>query len=119
MAVNLEEFAKALEALRQGIAAPKSDLSRDASIQRFEFCVELGWKAARRVMGTSTSAPRAVIREMARNGLIEDVEFWLQAIENRNLSSHTYKEALAEEVYAYAKEFLPRALDLLDRLRSS
>lgn len=119
MTVNLEEFAKALESLRQGLAAPKSDLSRDASIQRFEFCVELAWKSARRGMGTVTTAPKAVIREMARNGLIEDVEFWLQAIEHRNLSSHTYREELAEEVYAFAKEFLPKALDLLERLRSS
>ena len=119
MTVNLEEFAKALEALRQGLDAPKSDLSRDASIQRFEFCVELAWKSARRVMGTSTTAPKTVIREMARNGLLEDVEFWLQAIENRNLSAHTYKEELAEQVYAFARAFLPQALDLLNRMRSS
>ena len=75
MVANLDEYAKALEALRQGLAAPKSDLSRDASIQRFEFCVELAWKSARRVMETATTAPKAVVREMARNGLIEDADF--------------------------------------------
>jgi nucleotidyltransferase substrate binding protein (TIGR01987 family) len=116
---KLDEYSKALESLRKAVEATKSDLNRDATIQRFEFCVELAWKSARRVMGTATSAPKAVIREMARNGLIEDAEFWLQAIEQRNLSSHTYKEELAEEVYAFAARFLPQALELLERLRVS
>lgn len=117
--VELEEFSKALASLRNGLMAPKNDLSRDASIQRFEFCVELAWKTARRVMGTATSAPKAVVREMARNGLIDDAEFWLLAIEKRNLSAHTYRESLAEEVYSFATLFLPKAADLLVRLKGS
>lgn len=31
----------------------------------------------------------------------------------RNLSSHTYKEELAEKVYAFAVDFLPALEDLL------
>lgn len=117
--VELEEFSRALESLKRGLAEPKSDISRDACIQRFEFCVELAWKSARRVMGTATSAPKAVVREMARNGLVDDAEFWLLAIEKRNLSSHTYKEALADEVYDFAALFLPQAMLLLERLKVS
>jgi hypothetical protein len=40
-------------------------LARDACIQRFEFCVELGWKTAGRIMGSSATAANTVIREMA------------------------------------------------------
>lgn len=118
MAVSLEELSKALVSLEQALTAGKSDIYRDASIQRFEFCVELAWKSAKKVMGTSTSAPKQVIREMAQNLLIEDVEFWLKSIDQRNLSSHTYNQKLAEEVYAFAESFLDPAKELLAKLQS-
>ena len=115
---SLVEYSKALVALEKALREPKSDIVRDASIQRFDFCVELAWKSAKKVMGTASSAPKSVIREMAQNQLISDVDFWLKAIDQRNLSSYTYREALAEIVYDFAKEFLPKAQDLLLRLQT-
>lgn len=117
--ISLVEYSKALVALEKALREPKSDIVRDATIQRFEFCVELAWKSAKKVMGTATSAPKSVIREMAQNQLIIDVDFWLKAIDQRNLSSLTYREDLAEFVYNFAKEFLPKAQDLLLRLQKS
>jgi len=73
MSVSIEKFAKAVNALEQSLARPEDDVVRDASIQRFEFCVELAWKTNRKFMGTQSSAPKQVIREMAQNGLISDV----------------------------------------------
>ena len=116
MAVSLEELSKTLVSLEEALSVEKTDISRDASIQRFEFCVELSWKSAKKVMGTSTAAPKQVIREMAQSGLIEDVEFWLKSIDQRNLSSHTYNQKLAEEVFAFAKSFLDPAKQLLTKL---
>ena len=117
MAVSLEEFSKALVSLEVALTVEKTDISRDASIQRFEFCVELGWKTAKKAMGTSATAPKQVIREMAQSGFIEDVEFWLKSIDQRNLSSHTYNQKLAEEVYAFAISFLKPAKQLLKNLQ--
>ena len=118
MAISIEEYSKALRSLEEALALPVNDIVRDASIQRFEFCVELAWKTARKVMGTSTSAPKQVIREMAQNRIIDDVELWFEALEGINLSSHTYDEVLAEKVYRIAKKFLPYALDLELRLKA-
>ncbi len=117
METSLDEYIKALQSLEKALKEPKSDIVRDATIQRFEFCVELAWKSAKRIMGTQTSAPKQVIREMAQSGFISDVEFWLKAIDQRNLSSHTYREQLAEEIYAFAQSFLPNAQELLRRLK--
>lgn len=117
MNINLAEYTKALVALEKALKEPKSDIVRDASIQRFEFCVELAWKSAKKVMGTASSAPKTVVREMAQNSLIEDLDFWLEAIDQRNLSSHTYREQLAEQVYTFAQRFLPIAQDLLKKLQ--
>lgn len=117
MTISLEEYIKALDSLEYALKLDKDDVVRDASIQRFEFCVELAWKSAKKVMGTSSSAPKQVIREMAQNSLIIDVEFWLSAIDHRNLSSHTYNENLAEQVYSFAQSFLPEAKQLLEKLK--
>ncbi len=116
MAVNIIEFKKAVSSLEKALDLPKDDISRDASIQRFEFCVELAWKVAKKKMGTGTTAPKEVIREMAQNNLIDEVEFWLKAIDQRNLSSHTYNEDLAEEVYNFAKNFIDFAKKLSKKL---
>lgn len=115
--VSIEEFEKALKALEEALALPKSDIVRDAAIQRFEFCVELSWKTSRKIMGTTTTSPKQVIREMAQNGLISDVDQWFAALEARILSSHTYDQELAEKVYHSAANFLSIAKNLLIQLK--
>lgn len=118
MQPSYAEFEKALKALREALAEQKTSIVRDASIQRFEFCVELAWKASKKMLGTSTSAPKIVIREMAQAGLIQDPQVWFDFLEARNLSSHTYKEEMAEKVYAVAKAFLPQGQALLIKLKA-
>lgn len=114
---ELEEFDKAIKAFRIAIEAPKTDLHRDATIQRFEFCVELAWKSAKKIMGSSSSSPKTVVREMAQEGLIESAEKWLEFIDLRNLTVHTYRLALAEEVYQKCKPFLQEVETLYQKLK--
>lgn len=57
-------------------------------------------------MVTSTASPKDVIREMAQSGYIDSPEIWLKAIDMRNLSSQTYKEDLAEQVYDFVVRFV-------------
>lgn len=118
MAVSIAEYEKALASLERALSETKTDITRDASIQRFEFCVELAWKTARKLTGASATSPKQVIREMAQAGLIDDVHLWLEAIDQRNLSSHTYNEDLAEKVYSFIQKFLPFAQDLSQKLHS-
>lgn len=117
MALQTTEFEKAVTALGKALALPEDDITRDASIQRFEFCIELAWKVSRRGLGTGASAPKQVVREMGQAGLISDVPLWLEAIDKRNLSSHTYNERLAREVYGFARDFLPELESLLVRIK--
>jgi nucleotidyltransferase substrate binding protein (TIGR01987 family) len=115
--VDFREFQKAIEAFAAALAAPKNDLSRDASIQRFEFCIELSWKLAKKTMGSTSGSAKTVIREMAQDKLVDDTEKWLEFVDLRNLTAHTYREALAEEVYEKCKIFLPMVQELLKRLK--
>ena len=117
MKIELSEFEKAITQLEKALNQPKDEFIRDSVIQRFEFSVELAWKTSKKVMGTSTSAPKDIIREMAQSAYITDVEIWLEAVNMRNLSSHTYKEDLAEKVYGFAKSFLPELQNLAEKVR--
>lgn len=106
MSANITEYKKALKALKEAINMDKNDIVRDATIWRFGFCIELAWKCSKKVMGTNSSSPKSVIREMAQDSLIDDPKKWLKAIDYRNLSTHTYNEEIAEEVYSFIEGFL-------------
>lgn len=118
MNTSTKEFNNAVRRLGEAIAQHKDEFIRDSVIQRFEFCIELAWKTSKKIMGTTTSAPKDVIREMAQANYITDVEIWLLAIDMRNLSSHTYKEDLAEKVYDFSCHFLEELKKLLVKLES-
>lgn len=118
MPTSTTEFEKAVARLEEAIAQEKNDFIRDSVIQRFEFSIELAWKTSKRIMGTSTPAPKDVIREMAQAKYLVDVNIWLLAIDMRNLSSHTYKEDLAEKVYSFAVSFLPELKKLVTKVTS-
>ncbi len=118
MALQTAEYEKAVAALARALSLSEDDITRDASIQRFAFCVELAWKVSKRYLGTNTSAPKQVIREMAQAGLIDDAVLWLQAIDQRNLSSHTYNEDLAREVYKFAADFLEELQNLCAKVNT-
>ncbi len=89
---------------------------RDASIQRFEFCVELAWKVSKKHMGTLSTAPKTVIREMAQAGLINSPELWFEFLEARNLSSHSYDEEVAKKIQNIFNSFYNEAEKLLKNL---
>lgn len=91
------EFEKALVSLKVALSSEKTDLHRDASIQRFEFCVKLAWKTTKTLMGSASTAPKVVIREMASQNLIADTEIWFNFLDARGESSHTYKEEVATQ----------------------
>lgn len=114
--MSLKEYTKALESLNLALQEKESDIVRDATIQRFEFCIELSWKCSKKILGTTSHSPKNVIREMAQENLIDDVKIWLKAIDFRNLSVHTYNEDIAIEVYNFIKEFFINFKKLKNKL---
>lgn len=119
---RLDGFSLALERLREALDLPPSDIVRDASIQRFEFCFELGWKAIQEVLrdqGQDCTSPKACLRIAFRQGWIQDEDHWLAILADRNLTTHTYDEALASEIYARLPGHLRWMQQLLGALRQS
>ena len=100
-----EQFLQAVGRLQDACAQPENEFIRDSVIQRFEFCFELGWKMLRLKLleeGIEANTPRSTIREAVAAGFLDDGNQWSQMLQKRNETSHTYDEALAREVYAFA-----------------
>jgi nucleotidyltransferase substrate binding protein (TIGR01987 family) len=113
MVERLTLTKKALSALDEALTLPYSKIIRDASIQRFKFILETVWKLAQRYLilheGIETGSPKAVIRGCFQTNLLEEKETQtpLQAINDRNLTVHTYNEVLAELIYQNLLRYYP------------
>ena len=99
------EVANAAARLREAVAAPESSIVRDAVIQRFELSFELVWKTLKLYLerqGHECGGPRPTLKKTFSEGLIltaEEADVWLQMLEDRNLTSYAYDEALATQIY--------------------
>lgn len=116
--MKLEEYEKAVAKLEAALKkdAATDDLYLDGVIQRFEFCFELAWKLMKAYLaydGIEANSPRASIREGFVAGLITDAEAWLDMLEKRNLSSHTYDEKTALDIYEHIKNDYAQMLTAL------
>jgi len=92
-----------------------TDLERDGTIQRFEYCYEIIWKLSQRVLKDNeiiAETPKSVFKELGRLGWIDNVEEWMAFQKMRNLTSHEYGKVLAEKSYELSKIFLPLAMKL-------
>jgi nucleotidyltransferase substrate binding protein (TIGR01987 family) len=93
-------------------------IARDACIKRFDYCIELSWKVSAKKLGSNVKFPKPAIREMARADLIESAETWLDFIEARNSSSHSYDEETAVKVFAEIVKFRPEVFKLIKKLKA-
>ena len=66
--------------------------------------------------GIEENSPRSCIHEGWKQGLISNAEAWLEMMEKRNLSSHTYDENVAREIYHDVKERHVALLESFDQM---
>ena len=82
----------------------------DTTIQRFEFTIELFWKLLKAIIeskGASVQYPKDVLREAFQGGLIDDEQSWISMLHDKNITSHTYDEELADKVFQNIKTYVP------------
>jgi nucleotidyltransferase substrate binding protein (TIGR01987 family) len=119
--IKFEKLQKALIALEIIYLKPNEpDRSNiDATIQRFEFTFELCWKFLKDFFsekGISLNYPKEVIQEAFKSGVVDDENLWLQMLEDRNMTSHTYDEELANEIFERIKVYTPEIRRLCDSI---
>jgi len=116
-----EQFGKALMRLEEVLLrTPEQDqIVIDATIQRFEFTVELCWKALKNRLykeGIQTTTPRSVMQEAYTAGWLVDESIWLNMLRDRNLTSHTYREEQALEIYKNIPVYASALRQLYEKL---
>ena len=119
-------YKKALAQLQSAVRLSQqrelSLLEKQGLIQAFEYTHELAWKtmkdfleyrgATERIYGSKDAT-----RQAFAVGLVSEGEVWMQMIQSRNLTSHTYDEERVEEIvdqilgsYVFAFEALERKM---------
>lgn len=121
MDLSLTPLKNANQRLEEILKQPMNEFIRDGVIQRFEFTFELAWKTLKRYfkeIGRSDieNGPKPIIREAGAQGLITNVEAWLDFLEKRNMTSHIYSEGEAIKVFEAAKIFPQFVSELIDSL---
>ena len=91
-----ENFNKSYALLKIALEKDKlNEIERGGLIQFFEVSFELAWKCLGDYLeseGFSPSSPKKILRQAFQSNIIENGELWLQALEDRNLTTHTYNE---------------------------
>lgn len=103
---RFNHFMKALSQLRDAVdlaqKRPLSKLEEQGLIQAFEFTHELAWNTLKDFLEErgvqDLYGSRDTTREAFKTGLIVNGEAWMNMIQSRNLTSHTYEETTAKEI---------------------
>ena len=103
-----EQTQRALTSLEELVSKYSDNqtdvILRDALIQRFEYSTEAFWKYLKAYLQTGHNLSANSPREAIRVGLTaklyseETSQELLQMLDDRNLTSHTYVEELAESI---------------------
>lgn len=99
---RIADYMKALNQLEKSTKQPKNEFMRDSVIQRFEFTYELAWKMLKLILeseGIIARTPKETFQEALQADFISNGNEWSHLQKQRNLTTHTYDEVLAEQVY--------------------
>lgn len=134
MKLDLSTFEKAIRRLEESLAFCNSELAlsdpkifeqfRMAAIQAFEYTYEISWKMLKRHLENISGSPLESdmnFSDLIRTGneyglLLSDWRQWKIFREMRSITSHTYDEAKAADVFAVIPQMLEEARYLHGKL---
>jgi nucleotidyltransferase substrate binding protein (TIGR01987 family) len=119
LALASSDFESALEIDEAPLDATIVDTIHNGQAQKFEFTVELFWKAVKVFLleqhGFDIASPKSVVKKYFELGYVDydDCERLIRALDIRNSLSHIYKKenflVLYEEIRGY-KGFFGKAI---------
>ncbi len=126
---RFDNFNRALKQLTAAVELSAqrefTQLEKQGVIQGFEFVHELAWNVLKDLLEfegiQGIVGSRGTVREAFKRDLLADGELWLDMIDKRNLTSHTYNAELAQEmvntiVHSYYPSFVALQLKLQQRM---
>jgi nucleotidyltransferase substrate binding protein (TIGR01987 family) len=93
-----------------------SEMIQEGLIHRFEYTHELAWNVMKDYAAyqgnPNITGSRDAVREAFKMQLIKNGETWMDMIESRNKTSHTYNEGTAIEIFSkILNEYYPVFLE--------
>ena len=122
---HLENFGRGLTLLRQALSSGPDSLNpleKEGAIRRFEYCLDLAWKAAMEFLQASglqiaPITPREVLHQAVAAALVGDGQVWIDMFNHRNLLAHNYDGVVVAEVtYALTARYYPAMEQLYEKL---
>ena len=98
-----------------------SNMEKQGLIKSFEFSYELSWNLMRDYSlfqgYQEIRGSRDAIRQAVAMDLIPDGETWMDMLESRNNTSHTYDEKLAEEIiHKIVTRYYPAMVEFQEKM---
>lgn len=96
-------FEKAFQQLQRFLRAQSlNEMEKQGLIKAFEYTYELAWKTLNNLLKDKgyedVIGPKPTIEQGFQVGYIIDGKAWIRMYKSRNLTSHTYDEATAENI---------------------
>jgi nucleotidyltransferase substrate binding protein (TIGR01987 family) len=119
---RFQNYKKSMTHLTTAVGIVSPDIVQKAGlIQFFEMSFELAWKTMKDYLEAEgyneIRSPRDTIKKVFEISLIANGHDWLQALEDRNNSSHAYDEEMANEICELIiLKYFPLLQDLYQRL---
>lgn len=114
---RFENFDKSYKLLNKYAKQPiTTELERAGIIQFFEMTFELALKVLKDYLEAQeylVKSPRETVKQAFQIGLIDNGHVWMDALSNRNLTTHTYDEELANKM---TNEIITMYLPELDKM---
>lgn len=99
-----------------------SEAEKGGLIQFYEMAFELAWKLMKDYLeekGFTLDSPRESIKQAFQSGMIEDGQDWMDALTDRNLTTHTYDEKTADKVVSSIRvSYFPILQRLYSKVKS-
>ncbi len=121
--IRYEDAKRAIGTLNDILQESFSTIVRDAAIQRFEYTFESFWKFIKEYLrikeGIISNSPKSCFREVFTVGMINEDETikLLEMTDDRNMTSHTYKEEVAQIIYGKLQEYSRLMEDITGRFK--
>ena len=123
---RFSNYEKAFNRLKEGIennSQNPEDLIKEGIIQRFEFTHELAWKVMKDYLEyegfQNITGSRSATREAFNKGLLTEGQLWMDMIESRNNTVHTYQAAILEKEYTkIVKHYFPLFLAFGQKMKT-
>jgi len=112
--------ARCTDSLENPKGTRYDETCRMALVQAFEIVIELSWKTLKDYLEAQGYADvhngKRAFRQAFQDGIIDDGELWLKALDLRNITSHTYDMNMLEEAIDFIIFSLQPALIKLQNM---